>query len=296
MQQRLESVFNQTYQNFEVILLDDCSTDNSQELLAEYAKKPKVPHFIINKQNSGSPFKQWQKGIELAKGDYIWIAESDDSCEITFLERIFEFINGSKKDVGLVYTQSIDVDENGQKFSSRIKWTSEFKPNIWKENFGISGTTFIKRYIKVKNVIPNASAVVFKKSLVDNLVFSNDILNMTMCGDWYFWSKLCAQSPIIGFVAEELNHFRNHNMMSRNHFNLEKKKRRLLEEAEIRKFLHKFSVSQDQEVKELYLKWFNYFTKKELFKKSFRAVIIPNYEYLFISTYINRKLNASKSH
>lgn len=86
LEKRLESIFNQTYQNFEVILLDDASTDRSEEILNKYKVNSKVSHLIVNKENSGSPFKQWEKGVELAKGDYIWIAESDDFCEKQFLE------------------------------------------------------------------------------------------------------------------------------------------------------------------------------------------------------------------
>ena len=45
---RLESIFNQTYQDFEVILLDDASTDTSVEVLSQYADHPKVTHFVVN--------------------------------------------------------------------------------------------------------------------------------------------------------------------------------------------------------------------------------------------------------
>ena len=48
LKERLDSIFNQTFQDFEVILLDDCSTDTSREVLAEYAKKDKVSHCIFN--------------------------------------------------------------------------------------------------------------------------------------------------------------------------------------------------------------------------------------------------------
>ena len=93
--QRLESIFNQTYQDFELILLDDCSTDNSVKILKEYALDPKVSHFIINKKNSGSPFIQWAKGFELAKGEYIWIAESDDCSENIFLEEMVNLLKNN---------------------------------------------------------------------------------------------------------------------------------------------------------------------------------------------------------
>ena len=86
LQDRLDSIFNQTYQNFEVIILDDASTDDSLLILNCYKDHPKVSHFVVNTENSGSPFKQWKKGLSLAKGDCVWIAESDDICDLNFLE------------------------------------------------------------------------------------------------------------------------------------------------------------------------------------------------------------------
>ena len=67
LKRRIDSILNQTYQDFELILLDDCSTDNSAEVLNEYASNPKVSHVVINEINSGSTFKQWDKGFALAK-------------------------------------------------------------------------------------------------------------------------------------------------------------------------------------------------------------------------------------
>lgn len=86
--ERLESIYNQTYKNIEVILLDDCSTDNSREILSYYAKK--YAHKTItlfNDVNSQRVFRQWNKGLNVAKGELIWIAESDDYCELDFLEK-----------------------------------------------------------------------------------------------------------------------------------------------------------------------------------------------------------------
>lgn len=96
LKQRLDSVFNQTYQNFEVILLDDCSTDNSLEIIEKYNGNPHLSQIVVNESNSGSVFKQWDKGINLAKGELIWIAESDDYCELTFLEEMVNALAAKK--------------------------------------------------------------------------------------------------------------------------------------------------------------------------------------------------------
>ena len=88
LKQRIDTVLNQTYQDFEIILLDDESKDDSKYVLELYKDHPKVSHYIINETNSGSPFGMWQKGFDLAKGDIIWIAESDDWAESNFLETL----------------------------------------------------------------------------------------------------------------------------------------------------------------------------------------------------------------
>lgn len=58
LNQRISSVLNQTSQNFELILLDDASSDDSVDILMQFEKHPKVSIFIINRRNSGSTFKQ----------------------------------------------------------------------------------------------------------------------------------------------------------------------------------------------------------------------------------------------
>ena len=72
LKQRIQSVLNQTYTDIEVILLDDCSTDNSLEVMREFSDS-RIVGVFPNEVNTGSPFRQWQKGIEMAKGEYIWI-------------------------------------------------------------------------------------------------------------------------------------------------------------------------------------------------------------------------------
>ena len=62
LKQRLECIFNQSYFNFEVILLDDCSLDKSQEILLEYGKNPKVSHCVFNEVSNGKFFEP--DGIE----------------------------------------------------------------------------------------------------------------------------------------------------------------------------------------------------------------------------------------
>src|ERR1700757_4566906 len=93
LRQRLDTILAQSFQDFELILLDDCSTDESRTILEEYARDPRV-QLELNEVNSGSPFKQWNKGVRLAKGKYVWIAESDDYADPRLLERLVAILDG----------------------------------------------------------------------------------------------------------------------------------------------------------------------------------------------------------
>lgn len=206
--QRLESVFNQTYKNFEVILLDDKSTDDSLDILRQYVNHPKVSHCVFNEINSGNTFDQWNKGISLAKGDLIWIAESDDFCEFNFLEKVIKpFLDNNQ--VVLSYCQSKKVDQNNNLTGNWIEYTERLdSQNKFSGNFIMDGNLFIEKFLINKNVIPNASAVVFKKEVIKKGDLDIDS-EFRYCGDWIFYFKLIINHKV-AFIAESLNNFRYH--------------------------------------------------------------------------------------
>ncbi|GEC73663.1 Glycosyltransferase involved in cell wall bisynthesis [Flavobacterium flevense] len=209
LKQRLESVFNQSYSNFEVILLDDCSTDNSRDVLSEYVNHPKVSHCVFNEINAGNTFIQWQKGILLAKGDLIWIAESDDFCELNFLEKVSKSLFDNK-DVVLSYCQSNRVNECNEIKGSWLDHTRKLDKGIlFLNDFVMDGSAFIEDFLIYKNVIPNASAVLIKKEAIDINKHFDLEPEFKYCGDWIFYFKLIANKKV-AFVSETLNSFRFH--------------------------------------------------------------------------------------
>src|SRR5713226_5897350 len=104
LRKRIESVLEQTYQDFELILLDDYSTDESRTILEQYSSDPRV-RIEFNSANSGSPFKQWNKGVRLACGKYIWIAESDDYADERLLERLVAVLKADPQ-ISFAYCRS----------------------------------------------------------------------------------------------------------------------------------------------------------------------------------------------
>lgn len=207
LQKRLDSVFNQTYQDFEVILLDDCSQDKSPEILKSYKNHDKVSHLDINRKNSGSPFSQWQKGMEYAEGEYIWIAESDDWAELNFLERCIEKLEAGSD---LVYCRSVKIDENDQKISDEF-WADSLHSTRWKKDFTNDGKSEICNSLAYRNTIPNASACIFGKK--KNL-FTVDLINSRYTGDWLFWVNYLKNADV-AFIGEPLSYHRNHSGTTR---------------------------------------------------------------------------------
>lgn len=86
LKEALNSIVNQTYQNFELILIDDASTDNSISIIEPYLKKFDFIHFIKHKKNMGM-FKSFQEGLDQARGNYISFIASDDLFFPPFLEK-----------------------------------------------------------------------------------------------------------------------------------------------------------------------------------------------------------------
>lgn len=195
LEQRLESIFNQTYTNFEVIFLDDCSTDNSVEIAQRYKSNPHLKSIIINEHNSGSTFQQWNKGFSLAKGEIIWIAESDDYCEINMLEELVKAYTHSDKIV-LAYSTLKMVDMNGVLYRKR----SHSRPNRY-----MSGKDFVCKCLTPSNIILNASCAIFSRKAA--LKVRENYMKFKGAGDYLFWTEIAMQGDI-AIVDKKLNYFR----------------------------------------------------------------------------------------
>lgn len=206
LEQRIDSVLGQTYQNLEVILLDDCSTDNSREVIEHYRNNPRIREIIFNEKNSGSPFKQWRMGLERASGQWTWIAESDDYADPFFVEKLITHAL-SVPNVGLVYCDS-KIVTNGvvskESFAS-IK-NAKFNSTRWSINHTNNGLAEIEDYLLSEGTINNTSAVIFNTTILRNAnVFD---VEFRYIGDKYTFLKVLAKGNI-AYVAEALNYYRD---------------------------------------------------------------------------------------
>jgi glycosyltransferase involved in cell wall biosynthesis len=207
LRERLESIYSQTYDNFEVILLDDCSSDNSKEILLEYAEKYKEKtRYIFNESNSGSVFKQWDLGIKNAKGELIWIAESDDYCDHNFLEEMIKPFYDEM--VMLSFSRSYFIKNGIQIWSTDEYLSSDL---LWNFNncFTISSERVIELAFARKNIIPNVSSALFRNiGELPNDV-SLECQAMSLCGDWLFYLSII-RGGYIAYIGSTVNYYRIH--------------------------------------------------------------------------------------
>ncbi len=210
--ERIESVLNQSFTDFEIILLDDCSVDSSHQILEKYSTENEKISFYPNTKNSGSPFHQWNKGISLAKGEYLWIAESDDYCEPNFLENLVELLD-KNPNCGIAYCQSNLVNEKGEilnSYSENLKFI--YKSDAWDNDFVKNGKQANREWLLFHNPIPNASGVLMRKEAY--LKSGGADPSMKLNGDWFLYAKILMDWDL-AFTQEHLNYFRVHDQTQR---------------------------------------------------------------------------------
>ncbi len=201
LEKRIEGILHQTFQDFELILLDDKSTDNSAEIMQRYAQNPKVSCIEINKENSGSPFLQWAKGVAMAKGEYIWIAEADDEAEPEFLQKCVDALNDCPS-ASLCYTASQHVNPEGEIIPRRYQAPRTTGYTLY------LGKDFAARNLYWRCYVENASAVVFRRSCYERC--DKDLwMSMRSSGDWVLWFLMSMEGDVIR-IHEFLNRFRQH--------------------------------------------------------------------------------------
>ncbi len=214
LEKRLSTIINQTHSNIEIILLDDGSPDRSEEVLAAFASAcEKVVALHVNKSNSGLPIKQWIKGVSLAKGDFIWIAESDDEAAPELISTLLSLLNDNPS-VGMAYCNSDVIDESSR-IIARYDYSSRHycDDGLWKQDFCMKGRDFVADYMTYRNVIPNVSAVLFNASILKKNLYE---CGFKYCGDWALYNRILL-SHDIAFSCSPLNKFRKHVQTTRWH-------------------------------------------------------------------------------
>ena len=144
------------------------------------------------------------KGISLAKGKYIWIAEADDLAENSFLESCVSLILRTKN-VSICFTGSNLI---GSKNNIIKKDVNHWGRRRLKEHAIFRGEKYAQKNLYWKNYIINASGVVFSRDKA--LKISTHFTSMRFCGDYLFWFNMALKGDVIE-IYKSLNYFRIHN-------------------------------------------------------------------------------------
>lgn len=208
---RISTIESQEVPVYELILLDDCSSDVSETVIKNIIQDSALDiKFVCNKTNSGSVFSQWHKGVELATGDLVWIAEADDLSEPEFLTDVLQgFVD---PDVVLSYCESKQINSDGKVLCDNyLDYVADIDSERWLKPYIREGRDEIVDALSVKNTIPNVSAVVFRRDILSEVLTheKDQVSQFSVAGDWYIYAKVLERGKI-AFNPYSFNLHRRH--------------------------------------------------------------------------------------
>jgi teichuronic acid biosynthesis glycosyltransferase TuaG len=198
IKQSIESVLNQTYTKWELIIIDDGSTDNTREIVSVFEKKDARIKYIY--QQNGKQGKARNNGIQLSKGNLVAFIDADDLWLPQFLERQLYLI--TEDDVDLVFSSMVKFIEKPDKIISTVAL----------ENKTYYGANDIKAFLK-DNLISIVTVLVKKGALLKAGGFKESE-ELQFAEDYDLWLRMLLNDGKFKSNAEVLALYRTHHMQS----------------------------------------------------------------------------------
>jgi len=200
----VNSILAQTYEDFEILIMDNCSPDNTPEVAASF-NDPRVQH-IRNETNLGH-VRNFNKGITMARGKYVWLVSPDDWLRGRDVLRRYVEMMEQNPGVGYVFCRAIEVQ--GSKEVGVAQWTDCGKEDrIWE------GPKFLMRLIRGDCIV--LSSAMARKECYDKYgLFS---LEMPHANDWYLWCVLALHYQV-AYLSEPMLFVRIHEESLTSEFN-----------------------------------------------------------------------------
>lgn len=201
----IESVLEQTYQDFELLVIDNASTDNTEDVVHSFVDKR--IRYVKNEKNIGI-IGNWNKCVQLSSGKYLTILGDDDILSKRFLEESMA-VHNSHPTVGFTFAHCNKVDETGN-FIKR--WGYDFTPAGL-----IEGLDYLFYTLDYEACLTNSSTVLLKKEVFNSLEgfrieFARNVFDFNM------WIRIASLYDIF-FINEVLCDYRIHdNQVSQLHW------------------------------------------------------------------------------
>lgn len=219
----IQSVINQTYTNWELIIVNDGSTDKSKQIIEQLSQnEPRIKYY--EKLNSGVSNTR-NKGLEIANGDFITFLDADDVWEDTFLSKTTRLLSN----FDIVYARCCLINEHSK--SINIYLGGESNPSL---------DDFLEQR---NNYNTNPSGIIYQKYVFDN--FEGFDKNLSNNADQDILIQLLAKGFSIGYEDEVLWKYRMHdNNMSKSVTTLEKDTLYLFKKCSSMKLFKSFAFKQ----------------------------------------------------
>ncbi len=211
LNERMASIFSQSHTATEIIVLDDASEDGSAELLRELAEEHAFKVLEVAGSNGGSPFAQWLKGLARAEGEYLWIAESDDTAEPEFLETMVDALE-RWPEAAFAAAAWRYLGPSGERYGA-VTPALPFSDTACgpSRHRTVRGKDLMLSMVHC-NPLENVSALLFRTSALRRA--SAGAGRFRYLGDWMTYVRLLAEGDLL-FVDRTLAGFRLHDETTR---------------------------------------------------------------------------------
>jgi len=212
IEQRIRTILDQSYPNIDLIVIDDKSPDNSDEVISRLRDRYGFT-YIRRDKNSGTPFSAWAYAAEKATGEFIWICESDDAATLDFAATGVDRLCQDRSAV-LFYSNSYVIDADGKVIGSTASYFRDiWQDPRWEAGFTAEGLKELADYQVRGMIVPNMSSALIRADAFRS-AFKPDLLKFGLTGDWLFIGRVLTRGRAI-FDVQPLNYFRQHAVTSR---------------------------------------------------------------------------------
>ena len=198
LEECIKSICGQTLKDIEILFIDDCSTDNSLDLINKYSKQDKRIKILRNQKHSGAGAAR-NIGLKFAQGEYIIFLDADDIFSKDLLSDLYNL--AKKKNSDIVFSRYSIIDRNGEVIANNQGVSNNIYENV---NYAI----FLEK-INIFRISTPApwNKLYRRKFIIDNGIFFQEL---TTCNDVYFAKRSFVDAKTIYFKDKELVKYRRY--------------------------------------------------------------------------------------